>query len=56
MAKIKFEWEILKLNLPCVTSRAKVIGGWIVSDYVADGPAGMVFIPDPNHDWEIDNG
>lgn len=42
------------------TSRAMVIGGWIVADTVgwrendADQTAtAMVFIPDPDHIWEI---
>jgi len=45
------------------TSRAKVYGGWIVStDIYTDAKpetnrninASMVFIPDPEHKWEVD--
>jgi hypothetical protein len=40
-------------------SRAKVIGGWLVNSYSWFDEVGisesMVFIPDPEHLWEIDN-
>ena len=53
--KIPFKWERLDEG----TVRAKVIGGWIV--YTSDHDdetgncvgAGMVFIPDVNHEWEV---
>jgi len=43
--------------------RAKVFGGWLVVNYFGhtsqDGywhqDQSMVFIPDPNHEWKIDN-
>lgn len=64
---MKFEWEVLVCGTDneggCITHRAKVIGGWIVKNMCwADSPGGkdspvqsesMVFIPDPNHEWEI---
>lgn len=57
--KIKFEWEEI-FSSPDgrnFTYRAKVFGGWIISSYTyATTPAeSMVFIPDPNHEWEIEN-
>lgn len=57
--KIPFEWEILECNekRSIRTARAKVYGGWIVNSCV-DKEAlcceSMVFIPDPNHEWEIE--
>lgn len=53
--KIAFEWEKLDED----TTRAKIIGGWII--YISDhddetgNPVGacMVFIPDTNHEWKI---
>ncbi len=53
--KIAFEWEILDED----TIRAKVIGGWIVytserDDMNAVGGAAMVFVPDVNHEWEVE--
>lgn len=47
MTKIKFEWELIPPTE--ATYRAKVIGGWIVYHFES-----MVFIPDPEHNWEID--
>ena len=33
--------------------RAKVPGGWLVISQFAIGPAhGLVFVPDPNHEWD----
>ena len=46
------------------SERAKVFGGWLVRCYEPywDGDqqyeyryVAMAFIPDPNHEWEIDN-
>lgn len=55
---MKFEWE----ELNKVMKRAKVHGGWILRsfNYTTDNKdvysqsQSMVFIPDPNHEWEID--
>jgi hypothetical protein len=54
--KIPFEWE----TLDKATFRAKVIGGWVIlSFYEQVGTneriqsESMVFIPDPDHQWEI---
>ena len=47
--KIKFEWEYLDDE----TTRAKVIGGWIIRSY--DGNCeSMVFVKDPLHVWEFE--
>lgn len=43
---IEFKWE--RLTKHSSTFRAKVIGGWVVSDDV-----GLVFVPDPNHEWQL---
>lgn len=42
---IPFDWEEISPNV----YRAKTIGGWIV--FINEN--GMVFIPDPLHEWEI---
>ena len=37
--------------------RAKVFGGWIVKSifYIGyDIGVSMTFVPDPNHEWELD--
>lgn len=52
---MKFKWE----RLVDGTVRAKVIGGWVLctsgfcSEAADEVSSSMVFIPDPNHDWEI---
>lgn len=62
---MKFEWETIHSNHNkniggSVTYRAKVIGGWIISNdvYTDDSnkrniTTSMIFVPDPNHEWEI---
>ena len=53
---MKFLWEALWDNRHnSATHRAKVIGGWIVHSVVGNSEIGtsMVFVPDPNHEWEI---
>ena len=45
--KIKFDWEKIAPHV----YRSKVIGGWILQ---CEDPIGTVFIPDQNHEWEID--
>ena len=60
---MKFEWERLVYNSYSrggnSTIRAKVFGGWILrqlcwnkDDQVQS--ESMAFIPDKNHEWEID--
>lgn len=62
--KIKYEWELIQpkdFNYP--NSRVKVIGGWLVNCYYqfAHYPDQFgltmttTFVPDPNHEWEIEN-
>jgi len=53
-----FRWEQIHVsNFQRITERAKVFGGWIVCDWTAvsghSGTQSMVFVPDPNHEWEI---
>ena len=59
--KIKFEWEMVSNR----SRRAKVFGGWVFHTFDqetesdVDGNAialseSMVFIPDVNHQWEIE--
>lgn len=59
---MKFEWELLyskhidDKNFS-YTDRAKVFGGWIVNSRTCVGPRAhesMVFVPDANHEWEIE--
>lgn len=61
---MKFEWEsiagkIFSKDEGNITRRAKVIGGWIINHIVWTSKAhaqseSMVFIPDPEHKWEIE--
>lgn len=57
---MKFEWEQLGET---TTKRAKVIGGWLVSntpryshDVILEDAVpfatSMVFVPDPKHEWK----
>ena len=54
-------WETLNttreeegiLNSKYLTERAKVPGGWLVISQFLIGTAhGLVFLPDPNHEWD----
>ncbi len=53
--KIPFKWE--KISAEAI--RSKVFGGWVIytdeRDDETGNPVGacMVFVPDPNHEWEI---
>jgi len=61
---MKFEWEIIfstqfSTGEGQKTYRAKTTGGWIVRHYQWDIQFrqienSMVFVPDPEHNWEID--
>lgn len=54
LSGIPFKWEKLQQESSTGTDRAKVFGGWILRDYdYIDGGISMVFIPDPNHEWEV---
>lgn len=54
----------LGLEIICpYTGRLKVYGGWIVhnhntyfdsNEYVITSSESMVFVPDPKHEWEIE--
>ena len=59
---MNFQWEKINkivnsaTNTGSATYRAKVYGGWIVHDFnwIEKNPcSAMVFIPDPEHKWEI---
>ena len=62
--EIPFSWEEIDRGdrdyEPDHSCRTKVIGGWIVytkiTEYLGDAGSlstSMVFIPDPNHEWEL---
>lgn len=52
--KMKFEWEIIwRIRDVENTDRAKVICGWIIRNQNEYGDS-MVFVPDPEHKWEIE--
>jgi hypothetical protein len=37
---------------PSSLSRAKVSGGWLLYATTAGDAASLVFVPDPNHEWD----
>lgn len=51
-----FKWEVCCAG----TVRAKVFGGWIVNSSESSSETGdeitssSVFIPDPNHEWTLE--
>jgi hypothetical protein len=47
--RIKFDWE----KIGETTCRAKVIGGWVLNAWTEGQAESMVFIPDPEHLWEV---
>lgn len=55
---IPFKWEQIVQSADNLSStyRAKVLGGWIINNYTYTHEGvceAMVFISDPNHDWEV---
>jgi len=58
---MKFEWETIFSKVIsdehfAFTERVKVIGGWIVLNKIyakGVGHESSVFVPDPEHKWEI---
>ena len=49
------QWEQIKVErrfYGTTVLRAPVFGGWLVSTQISDGN-GLTFIPDPNHEWEV---
>ena len=52
---MKFEWVIIHYikSIGWTTYRAKVFGGWLVSNCFDDNNS-MVFIPDQKHEWEVE--
>lgn len=54
VSKISYKWEEI---LP-QTRRLKVFGGWFVETWAYDEHRTVtattaIFVPDPNHEWEI---
>lgn len=60
---MKFEWEVIANWPKSTVARVKVYGGWIVRDTLYYDkeikrelcPSSLIFIPDPEHKWEITN-
>ncbi len=54
---MKFEWEHVKTSLfdDYRDKRAKIHGGWIFIHDPTDKQEMMIFIPDPNHEWILEN-
>lgn len=55
---MKFKWEQIYRSENSYTERAKVIGGWIVSNFSKNSERSsicesMVFIPNTKHKWII---
>jgi hypothetical protein len=38
--------------IPASLSRAKIPGGWLVYGTTSGGAAMIVFVPDPEHQWD----
>ncbi len=49
---IQFVWDVIDGGSTDQTHRAKVFGGWIVRNFSA-GTINTVFVPDPNHEWNV---
>jgi hypothetical protein len=52
--KNKIEWEVICYSNDGSfrTQRAKVFGGWIVTNR-GENEVSSVFVPDPNHEWKL---
>jgi hypothetical protein len=37
---------------PSSLSRAKIPGGWLLYGTTSGDAASLVFVPDPNHEWD----
>jgi hypothetical protein len=59
--KAPFVWEIIESNPDTTTYRAKVEGGWLVNHVVEPCSQESLmtmtttFVPDPQHQWIVDN-
>lgn len=55
---MKFEWEKIYSVIGHATWRAKIWNGWLVRSEEWDEDMGlsesMVFVPDEDHEWEIE--
>jgi hypothetical protein len=47
---MKFRWE----QIGAFDYRAWVIGGWVFASVDHNDSSAICFIPDPNHEWSID--
>ncbi len=55
---VGFKWELIDNCQHEGTSRAKVPGGWIVVHWFDENGTSsesMVFVPDINHEWKIND-
>lgn len=59
---MKVEWENIfefkhpEKSINRITARVKVIGGWMVTDYISRdnfSSQSSVFVPDANYSWDI---
>lgn len=59
---MKFDWEDIfyldhAFSIACTTWRAKVPGGWLVTNLLSTGnnfTSDMIFLSDPTHSWVIE--
>lgn len=60
---LKKKWEILDRDIDCTTGRMCIYGGWLVYHFKwqeddttgASNSLGVTFVPDPDHEWEIES-
>ena len=55
MTKLEFEemdWKVNHTYPPKQMVRAKIPQGWIVRETNNDGGIGLLFVPDPKHEWK----
>ena len=51
---MKFEWEVIDFSVGNKTERAKVIDGWLVRTFEEGVGMALIFMEDPDHDWELE--
>jgi hypothetical protein len=51
---LPFDWQLIFKTENIATYRAKVLGGWLVNLCSKENLGSATFIPDKNHEWEID--
>lgn len=47
-------WEVMESRGHQSTERMKTFGGWIVRTSAYNDGVHMIFISDPNHEWNLD--